>query len=112
MYTKFDHPNYNYGWVENGQPNLRETLWKNKERYIRNSPIFELDKIQIPVLIVQGLKDQISKDEAGPIFSSLNRLGKIAELILYDEDHWQGTWSKENLIDYYDRVLSWFEMYI
>ncbi|WP_165347233.1 alpha/beta hydrolase family protein [Gottfriedia acidiceleris] len=112
MYTKFDYPNYNYGWIEDGQPNLAVTLWENKERYIRNSPFFELHNIHAPVLIVQGTKDHICKDEAGPIFSSLNRLGKIAEMVLYDEDHWQGTWREKNLIDYYERVVKWFDTYV
>lgn len=112
MYTKFDHPNYNYGWIEDGQPNLATTLWENKDRYIQNSPIFELYNIQVPVLIVQGTNDQICKDEAGPIFSSLNRLGKKAEMFLYDEEHWQGTWSEKNLVDYYNRVLQWFDTYV
>jgi dipeptidyl aminopeptidase/acylaminoacyl peptidase len=111
-YTKFDPPNFNYGWVEDGQANLGATLWEDKERYIRNSPLFDLHNIQVPVLIVQGTQDHICNEEAGPIFSSLNRLGKTAELILYDEDHYQGTWKEENLKDYYKRVLGWFNKYL
>ncbi|GAE36650.1 S9 family peptidase [Halalkalibacter akibai] len=111
-YTKFDPPNFNYGWVEDGQVNLGATLWEDKERYIRNSPIFDFHNIQVPVLIVQGTQDHISNEEAGPIFSSLNRLGKTAELVFYDEDHYQGSWKEENLKDYYKRVLGWFNKYL
>ncbi|MDR7074206.1 dipeptidyl aminopeptidase/acylaminoacyl peptidase [Fictibacillus barbaricus] len=91
---------------------MATTLWENKERYIRNSPLFDFQNIQVPVLIVQGIQDHLCSDEAGSIFTSLNRLGKTAELALYDEGHWQGTWKEENLKDYYDRVLDWFNKHL
>lgn len=112
FYTNFDPPSFNYGWIEDGQANMAATLWENKERYIRNSPLFDFQNIQVPVLVVQGTKDDLCFNEAGPIFSSLNRLGKKAELILYDEGHSQGTWKEENLKDYYESVLDWFNKYL
>jgi len=112
MYTKFDYPNFNYGFVENGLPNMEVNLWEDTQRYIRNSPLFELQNIEAPVLIVQGTRDHLCNEEAGPIFTSLNRLGKNAELVLYDEGHWQGTWSEENLQDYYKRVVQWFDQHL
>lgn len=114
FYTNFDpmlHV-YNYGWVEDGQANMGASLWENKDRYIRNSPLFDLDKVQAPVLIVQGIRDNLCRNEAGPIFSGLNRLGKTAEMAIYDEEHWQGTWKRENLEDYYNRVLTWFSKHL
>jgi dipeptidyl aminopeptidase/acylaminoacyl peptidase len=102
----------NFGWVEDGQVNMGPTLWEAKDRYIRNSPLFDLDKVQTPILIVQGHRDILCRNEAGPIYLSLKRLGKTAELALYDEDHWQGTWKKESLMDYYNRVLAWFGKYL
>jgi pimeloyl-ACP methyl ester carboxylesterase len=112
FYTNFNPPQYNYGWIEDGQANMAATLWENKDRYIRNSPLFDFQNIQVPVLIIQGIQDHICFDESGPIFSSLNRLGKTSELILYDEGHWQGTWKEENLKDYYERVINWFNKYL
>ncbi|QKY70630.1 S9 family peptidase [Lentibacillus sp. CBA3610] len=114
LYTDFDYDNFyhNYGLIEDGQVNMGATLWENRDRYIRNSPLFDFHKIKTPVLVVQGTRDNLCRNEAGPIFSSLKRLDKTAELVLYDEGHWQGTWQKENLQDYYDRVLSWFDKYL
>ena|GEM_PF-2256786 len=114
FYTDFDplRPSHNYGWVEDGQANLGATLWEETDRYIRNSPIFELDQVQAPILIIQGLRDHLCRNEAGPIFSSLNRLKKTASLVIYNEEHWQGTWSRESIEDYYHRVIKWFEEYL
>ncbi|WP_132417370.1 S9 family peptidase [Paenibacillus albiflavus] len=114
FYTHFDYtsPASNYGWVEGGQVNLGASLWEDRERYIRNSPLFDLDRIESPVLIIQGSRDHLCRHEAGPIFSSLNRLSKTAELVIYEEDHWQGTWGRANQEDYYHRVVSWFSKYL
>ncbi|WP_442951688.1 alpha/beta hydrolase family protein [Paenibacillus sp. GYB003] len=38
-----------------------------RERYIRNSPLFDLDKIEAPVLIIQGIRDHLCRNEAGPL---------------------------------------------
>ncbi|GAE09733.1 hypothetical protein JCM10914_6117 [Paenibacillus sp. JCM 10914] len=114
FYTDFDplSPSHNYGWVEDGQANLGVTLWEDTDRYIRNSPLFNLDQVQAPVLIIQGMRDSLCRNEAGPIYSALNRLKKTASLAIYNEDHWQGTWSRESIEDYYNRVIAWFEEYL
>ncbi|MDQ0888778.1 dipeptidyl aminopeptidase/acylaminoacyl peptidase [Paenibacillus sp. V4I9] len=114
FYTQFNSeaPEFRFGWTEDGQGNMGATLWQDRERYIRNSPLFSFDKIQTPVLIFQGTRDSLCNTEAGPIFSALRRLNKNAEMVLYDEEHWQGTWSKDNLIDYYDRMFTWYKRFL
>lgn len=113
--THFDPKLYqfNYEWAEDGQANMGVSFWEDKERYIKNSPIFDFDKIETPLLIVQGTKDTICAHEAGPMFAALKRLDKTAELVLYEgEDHWHGTWELENIEDYYSRVFGWLEKYL
>lgn len=105
-------PDFNYGWVEGGQANMGATLWEERERFIRNSPIFDFHKINTPVLIVQGTRDHICHAEAGPIFSSLNRLDKVAQLVLYDEEHSQGSWCQANVEDYYNRIFEWLNKFL
>jgi len=112
--TKFDPaaPDFFFGWAEGGQARMGSTLWEDTQRYIRNSPLFQFDQIETPLLIAQGTRDHLCNDEAGPMYSSLRRLKKEVELVLYDEDHFQGTWLRENLNDYYCRVFEWFERYL
>ena len=74
---------------------------------------FDFDKIESPVLIVQGTKDPLCALEAGPIFSALKRLDKTVELVLYEgEDHHYGAWDYDNIKDYYRRVFGWLEKYL
>lgn len=102
-----------YAKVEGGQMALRETLWDNPIRYITNSPLFEFDRIHAPVLLLQGTSDPICASQAGPIYSALRRLGKTAELVLYNgEDHSPLYWKEENRKDYLDRVVKWFDQYL
>jgi dipeptidyl aminopeptidase/acylaminoacyl peptidase len=62
---------------------------------------------------VQGTKDPICFIESGMIYSSLRRVGMIAELIYYTgEQHWQGTWQRDNIQDYYNRVFKWFDQHL
>ncbi|SEB49428.1 prolyl oligopeptidase family serine peptidase [Paenibacillus sp. GP183] len=114
--TLFDPnaPDSFFGMVEGGQGfMLNNHIWENRERYIRNSPLFEFDQVQTPILIVQGTKDHICFIESGMIYSSLRRLGKKAELIYYKgEHHWQGTWQRDNIQDYYNRVFKWFNQHL
>src|SRR5207244_13494401 len=45
------------GYYEHGQGNLGGTPWEYRERYLANSPIYQFDQIETPLLIGQGNKD-------------------------------------------------------
>src|SRR5260370_14965156 len=42
------------GVLQDGQGMMRGTPWEVRDRYIENSPLFYLDRVQSPLLIVQG----------------------------------------------------------
>jgi dipeptidyl aminopeptidase/acylaminoacyl peptidase len=51
--------------------------------------------------------------QADELFVGLRRLGKEAVYARYEgEGHWQGTWGHANAVDYWDRVLAWFDEHI
>src|SRR5262249_39562937 len=53
------------------------TPWQFRDRYIENSPIFYLDRVQTPVLIVHGAEDPtVAPFLADEVFVGLRRLGK------------------------------------
>jgi len=113
--THFDPkaPDEFYAKVEGGQLALQETIWDNYKRYVANSPLFEFDDIDAPVLLLQGTSDPICASQAGPMYSALRRLGKTAELVLYNgEDHSPLYWKAENKRDYLERIVKWFEQYL
>jgi dipeptidyl aminopeptidase/acylaminoacyl peptidase len=100
------------GWAETGQGGMVGTPWEFRDRYIENSPLFYLDRVQTPVLIVQGDMDSIWK-QADQVFTGLRRLGKEAVYAKYaGEEHWEGTWSMANVKDYWTRVFGWFDQHL
>jgi dipeptidyl aminopeptidase/acylaminoacyl peptidase len=102
------------GWSETGQGRMGGTPWEQRERYLANSPVLYLDRVQTPLLIVQGGLDQaVPAAQADEIFVGLRRLGKPVAYARYEgEEHWQGTWGRANVVDYWTRVLGWFDRYV
>jgi len=98
------------GWAETGQGRMGGTPWQFRDRYIENSPVFYLDRVQTPLLIVQGELDKaVPYQQANEVFVALRRLGKEVVYAKYGgEDHWEGTWGTPNVVDYWNRVIDWF----
>lgn len=99
------------GYLEKGQGDMGDTPWKERDRYVANSPFFFLDRVQTPVLLVHGGLDV--PENAEQTFVGLRRLGKPVELAIYEgEQHWEGTWGFFNQVDYWKRMLGWFGRYL
>ena len=64
-------------------------LWTNRSRYVDNSPIFFLDRIRTPLLIIHGAEDQtVPVSAAEEVFVDLRRLGQEVEYARYrGENH-------------------------
>ncbi|MGD1148830.1 MAG: prolyl oligopeptidase family serine peptidase [Thermoanaerobaculaceae bacterium] len=100
------------GWSETGQGGMVGTPWEVRDRYLENSPLLYLDRVQTPVLIVQGDLDLITL-QSDEVFVALRRLGKEVVYAKYaGEDHWEGTWSAANATDYWNRVIAWFDTHL
>ena len=103
----------NTGWYEVGQFGMGGPLWEYPQRYIDGSPVFHLDKVETPLLLIHGDQDFIPFEQAKEMFIGLARLKKEVVLLKYKEaDHWHGFWSNEKLADYWERVLNWFDEYL
>jgi dipeptidyl aminopeptidase/acylaminoacyl peptidase len=98
------------GWAETGTCRMRGTPWQYRDRYIANSPLFFRDRVQTPLLMIQGRLDHAAPQEQwDEAFIALKRLGKEVEYAKYaDEEHWEGTWSMPDVLDYWNRVIDWF----
>src|SRR5439155_4768593 len=63
--------------AETGQLLMGGTPWQFRERYVENSPVFHLDRVETPLLIVHGANDTVVLPFlADEIFVGLRRLGK------------------------------------
>ena len=75
---------------EHTQSRIGGTLWEKPELYLENSPLFNTDKINTPILILHNDKDGAVPWYQGiEWFVALRRLDKKAWLLNYnDEPHW------------------------
>jgi dipeptidyl aminopeptidase/acylaminoacyl peptidase len=90
------------------------SLWEKRDKFIENSPIFFFDKVQTPVLIIQGTADrQAHTARSDEVFVSLRFLGKEVEYARYTgESHGVADWSFANQVDYLNRVIRWFDRWL
>ena len=91
------------GYYEKGQGNMRGTIWEQRDRYFRNSPLFLFDRIETPLLIGQG-QDDGTLIASDAIFAGLERLGKKAEYRLYEGEGHVIT-QRANVLDFWKRRL-------
>jgi len=72
---------------EHTQSRIGKTLWDGLDLYIENSPIFFVDKIETPLLIMHNDKDGAVPWYQGiEYFTALKRLGKPAWLLQYNNE--------------------------
>jgi dipeptidyl aminopeptidase/acylaminoacyl peptidase len=88
--------------------NMGNPPWKDVNRYIRNSPIFYVDRVQTPMLIVHGDMDFLSMTQAEEFFNALYRQRKRARFIRYwGEGH--GNSSPANISDLWMHIYAWLD---
>lgn len=75
--------NFASGYLETGQMRVGAPPWAAPERYIRNSPLLQADKITAPVLLAYGDQDLFSFTQGEEMFSALYRQGKDAKLLTF-----------------------------
>jgi dipeptidyl aminopeptidase/acylaminoacyl peptidase len=100
--------------LEQGQGLMGGTPWEYRDRYIENSPIFFLDRVETPLLIVHGKEDTAVASFLGDeVFVGLRRLGKEVEYAKYKgEGHSPIYWSYANQLDFCNRMIGWFDKYL
>lgn len=97
---------------ERQQSRIGGTLWEYPMRYLENSPLFSLDKVQTPLLILHNDKDGAVPWYQGiELFTGLRRLGKPAWMLNYnDEPHWPV--KLQNRMDFQTRLQQFFDYYL
>ena len=94
------------GWTEDAQGAMRVPPWRDPQRYLRNSPLFQADRIRTPLMMMVGDQDHIPMSQSEEIFSALFRQDRDAVLLTYwGEAH--AFYSPGNVRDSYERALAW-----
>ena len=97
---------------ERTQSRLGATLWDAPIRYLENSPLFWLDRVRTPLLILHNDNDGAVPWYQGiELFTALRRLGKPAWLVNYNgEPHWPLPYPKRR--DWNIRMQQFFDHYL
>ncbi len=97
---------------ERTQSRIGGTIWEYPLRYLENSPLFFLDKVNTPVLILHNDEDGAVPWYQGiEYFVGLRRLGKPAWLLNYNgEPHWPV--KLQNRKDFQIRMAQFFDHYL
>lgn len=82
---------------------------RDKERFIKDSPVTYLDRMTKPMLVIQGAKDpRVVKKESDQIVAKLKEKGRdVSYFVMEDEGH--GFSKKENEIKVYNLMLEFME---
>jgi dipeptidyl aminopeptidase/acylaminoacyl peptidase len=95
-------------WSEGGQGRMGNPPWRDVGRYLRNSPIFYVDRIQTPVLMIQGDMDKVSITQGEEMFTALYRERKRARFVRYwGEGH--VLLSPANITDSWHQMYAWLD---
>lgn len=97
---------------EKTQSRIGGTIWEYPIRYLENSPLFFLDKVNTPVLILHNDHDSAVPWYQGiEFFTAMRRLGKPAWLLNYNgEPHWPV--KLQNRQDFQKRMQQFFDYYL
>ena len=81
-------------------------------RYLENSPIFWIDKVETPLLIMHNDNDgHVPWEQGIELFVALRRLQKPAWMVVYnDEPHWPTTWPNKK--DWAIRLQQYFDHFL
>lgn len=97
---------------EHGQSRIGGNLWDKRELYIDNSPIFFVDRITTPLLIMSNDNDgAVPWYQSIELFTAMRRLGKPAWLMVYNGEEHNLT-KRPNRQDLSIRMSQFFDHYL
>ncbi|GGZ13416.1 MULTISPECIES: S9 family peptidase [Shewanella] len=97
---------------ETGQSRIGESLMQAPQKYIENSPVFYVERIHTPLLIMFGDRDDAVPWEQGiELYMAMRRAGKDVIMLQYeDEPHHLKKYP--NKLDYTIRMKQFFDHYL
>ena len=111
-YSEFPHEElFRMSIAEAGQNRMGNPPWKDLGRYLRNSPLFYAERVETPLMIVQGDMDFVAMQQGEEFFTALYRQNKRAAFVRYwGEGHVLA--SPANIRDLWERIYGWFDQFL
>lgn len=102
----------NQEMFETGQARLRLPWWEIYDDYMKNSPVFQAEKIMTPLLMIFGTKDNAVDWRQGlELYITMRRMGKPCILLSYEgEGHTISL--LENELDQTIKIMEYFNYYL
>lgn len=91
---------------------MGKSLFENLDGYIYNSPVYNAQGIETPLLLWTGEKDKhVAPTQSMELYLAMRRLGKKVTMLQYsNEDH--SLFNVEKQADLTFRVSEWFDYYL
>ncbi len=110
IYWNTGNPNQNIFEISQGR--LRDPWWVRLEEYMSNSPMFQAQKIQTPLLVAFGTSDgAVDWHQGIEMFTTMRRMEKPYIMLVYDSEN-HSLAKKENQIDYTKKVKEFFNHHL
>lgn len=86
--------------------------WSETDLYVKNSPIYNVDKIHTPILFLHGTKDvNVPINNSIQMFTALKLLGRETAFVCVEgEDH--GVVEYDKRMEWLKTSLAWFQKYL
>jgi len=97
---------------EISQGRMEVPFWKDVDSYLANSPVFHVEDLNTPLLVMHGTVDgAVDYNQGVEYYNAARRAGKQLVLLSYnDEKH--GLTREANQRDYDRRIREWFAHYL
>lgn len=97
---------------ETSQGRFPDPYWQDWDKYIENSPIFNMKDAETPLLVEFGTDDgAVDFNQGVELYNTMRRMEKPYVMLVYEgENH--GLSREENQIDYAERAFQWHQHYL
>lgn len=101
-----------WGYLYSAIATANSFPWNRKDIYIDQSPLFQADKIKMPLLLLHGAEDtNVPPGESRQLYAALKLLGREVELIeVQGQNHHILTYNKR--IKWTKSILAWFDKWL
>lgn len=101
-----------WGYTYSGGASAHSYPWNNPDLYVKQSPLFNADKIKTPILLTHGAVDtNVPIGESIQMYTALKILGKPVEFLqVKDENH--GIMNYKRRVEWNNSIMAWFSKWL